>query len=239
MLVDPPRPAAKAMSRTGVAMCFSATASFTAGVALIGIGAVTLPLVPERRQLWFAALPLVFGVHQMLEGLIWNQIEASGEVAVRTPAVELWLLVAWLLLPIWVPLSVRRFEPDARRRRAMTGLAGLGAVTGGYLAIESMVSATTVQVAHHHLEYAIPVHPGWPIAVPYVAATCLALLLSSHRFVVMFGGALLVAMVSTAILDARSFSSVWCFFAAVLSLMVFGHYARLRVRAQHRQGLTA
>ncbi len=218
-------------------MCFSATASFTAGIALTGLGAVTLPLVPQRRQRWFAALPLIFGLQQILEGVIWNQVEAAGHGAVRTPAVELWLLIAWLLLPIWVPLSVRAFEPDPRRQRWMLGLAGVGAVTGGYLAVESMVSTTSVQVAHQHLEYAIPVHPGWPVAIPYIAATCVSLLLSSHRFVMVFGGALLIGMLSTAALEARAFSSVWCFFAAVLSVTLLAHYARLRVRAPDERGL--
>jgi hypothetical protein len=56
------------------------------------------------------------------------------------------------------------------------------------------------------------------------------LLLSSQRFVVAFGGAMLIAMTAAAVLYASGFSSVWCFFAALLSGMLFIHYAGLRAR---------
>jgi hypothetical protein len=183
-------------------VCFSESASLVSGVAITGVGVATLRMVPDRRQLPFAALPLIFGVHQVLEGVVWRQLEQSAHVAVRTPAVELWLLIAWLVLPIWVPLAVRWFEPDAE---------------------------TAVRISGHHLVYTLPVEPGWPLAIPYVAATCLAMILSSHRFVVAFGLALLGSLAVTALMDARALSSVWCFFAALLSVSLFIHYARPRL----------
>lgn len=86
-------------------MCFSATASFTSGVVVGGIGLATLPMVRQRRELAFAALPVVFGVHQLLEGVIWTQLdhEPTG-TAIRSPAVIAWLLIAWTLFPILVPV---------------------------------------------------------------------------------------------------------------------------------------
>lgn len=176
----------------------------------------------------FAAIPLVFGAHQLLEGVIWGQLEDSGQAAVRTPAVEAWLLIAWVLLPVYVPLAVRRFEPDARRRAWMLGLAVVGAATGALLAVESVVAEVSVSASPHHLQYSVAGMRALPVAFPYVAATCGPLLVSSHRFVVRFGLALLAAMAVTAVLDARAFSSVWCFFAALLSTGLFVHYSRLR-----------
>lgn len=215
-------------------VCFSATASYVSGVTIGAIGVATLPLVPERRQRMFAALPLVFAVHQLLEGVIWDQIERSGGNSVRSPAVELWLLIAWLVFPIWVPLSARLFEPDERRRRWMLALAGVGVLIGGYLAVESMLSSTAAVVNGHHLEFAIDHGPGWLLAIPYVAATCLPLLLSSHRFVVAFGAVMTISMAATALLDSRAFSSVWCFFAALLSAGLFVHYLTRRLEARAR-----
>lgn len=211
-------------------MCFSATASFAAGAAIGATGLATLPFVRDRRQITFAALPLVFAFHQMIEGVIWTQLEESGGMAIRTIAVQIWLFVAWLVFPAAMPLLVWRFEDDVRRQRIMLGLAGVGTMIGGYLAIASVLLPVTVQVNQHHLEYAIPVHPGWFLAVPYVAATCLPLLLSSHRFVAVFGAALFVSMGGTWAMDAKEFSSVWCFFAAILSTGLFVHYASLRRR---------
>jgi hypothetical protein len=208
-------------------MCFSATASFAAGITVGGIGLATLRLVPDPRERPFAALPLIFAVHQIIEGVVWTQVEQSGPTSVRTPAVELWLLIAWVLLPVYVPLAVRHFEPDPARRRWMLVLCGVGAAIGTFMAVESVVNQATASVALHHLQYAIPVHPGWPLALPYVAATCLPLVLSSHRFVVVFGVLMTVSMAFTAAADSMAFSSVWCFFAALLSVTLFVHYAKV------------
>jgi hypothetical protein len=214
----------------GAAVCYSADASFTSGVAIGALGLATLPLVSDRRQLLFAGLPVLFCVHQLLEGVIWQQIDAAGGAAVRTPAVEAWLLISWLVLPVLIPLAVRMFEPDERRRRWMLGLAGLGLATGGLLAVESIREATAAIASGHHLDYAVAIAPAWVLGVPYVAATCLPLLVSSHRFVVRFGGALLISLVITLVVDAQAFTSVWCFFAALLSVALFVHYARERFR---------
>jgi hypothetical protein len=207
-------------------MCFSAPASYLSGVALLGVGAMTLPLVRDRRQLLFAALPMGFGVHQVLEGAIWQEVDRSGSAPMQSPAVVAWLLFAWLLLPVWLPMSVRQFEPDPRRRRWMLALAGLGAVIGTYLFASSLVLTDAVGADHNHLRYQLPFHPGWLLAVPYVAATCLPLLIASHRFVNRFGWALVVSMAVTAAVASWAFSSVWCFFAALLSVGLYLHYAR-------------
>ncbi len=220
-------------------MCFSANASFTAGVVVGGIGLATLPMVRQRRELAFAALPVVFGVHQILEGVIWSQLdhEPTG-TAIRSPAVIAWLLIAWTLFPILVPVAVSLFEPDPRRRRMMYSLAALGAAIGVVLLVTSIVKGATVQVDQHHLRYNLSLDPTWVFALPYVAATCLPMLLSSHRFVVVFGIVLTASMALTVALSAWAFTSVWCFFAAILSTGLFLHYFAARGRHQRSVDLT-
>lgn len=205
-------------------MCFDATASFAGGIVVTGLAVTTVRLVRDRRELWFASLPLIFGIHQILEGIIWRQVDQSTELSVRSPAVEAWLFIAWFLLPIWLPLSVRAFEPDQRKRTWMTALAVLGAITGTFLYLSSMAYATDVIVNGHHLEYRLPFHPGWPMGIPYVTATCLPLLLSSRRFVNRFGVAMVLSMGVSVAIAAKEFSSVWCFFAALLSISLLVHY---------------
>jgi hypothetical protein len=217
-------------------MCFSATASFTAAVVVGGVGAATLPLVRDRRELLFAGLPLVFGVHQFLEGVIWQQMDASGDAVVRSPTVIAWLCIAWLILPVWVPISVSLFEADPGRRAWMLRLAALGALIGTYLFVSSFLLSATVTVNQNHLQYQLPLHPGWLLALPYLAATCLPLLLSSRRFVNYFGVGIVVSMSVSAAVAAKQFSSVWCFFAAVLSVGLFVHYVLER---QDRRVLSA
>ena len=170
-------------------MCFDATASISSGLAIGAVGVATMPLVREPRERPFAALVFVFGVHQLLEGMVWLRLDDGHSATIHDPAVAAWLLIAWTLLPVWVPLAVARFEPDAARRRAMHGLAVLGGLVGVGLFVVGWSNSTAVTIDQHHLVYSLGLSP-WIAGVPYVAATCGALLLSSHRFVRRFGGAL-------------------------------------------------
>ena len=52
-------------------MCFSATANFVGSTALGAVGVVTLTKVKHRRELLFASLPLLFAIHQFIEGFVW------------------------------------------------------------------------------------------------------------------------------------------------------------------------
>ncbi len=205
-------------------MCFSATASLTSGAAITTLGALTLPMVREPRERPFAALPLLFGIHQILEGIIWLRLDDGQPTSIHDPVVAVWLFMAWTLLPVGVPLAVSWFEPDPRRRQLMLGLAVVGAVVGVYLLALGAIDSTTVWIDQHHLVYGLPV-VAWVAAIPYVAATCGSMLASSHRFVVIFGAVLAASAALTVMVASVAFTSVWCFFAAVLSLGLFGHYA--------------
>jgi len=52
-------------------MCFSASASFIAGASLFAVGVATLKRARARAELPFAMIPLLFGIQQLTEGVIW------------------------------------------------------------------------------------------------------------------------------------------------------------------------
>ena len=52
-------------------MCFSATANFVGSAVLGAVGVVTLTKVKHRRELLFATLPILFAIHQFIEGFVW------------------------------------------------------------------------------------------------------------------------------------------------------------------------
>lgn len=60
-------------------MCYSATASFASAAVIGAVGAATLTQVRRRREIPFAALPLLFAVHQATEGLVWLGLEGRLE----------------------------------------------------------------------------------------------------------------------------------------------------------------
>jgi hypothetical protein len=206
-------------------MCFSATASLASAGLVGAAGVATLPLVRERRQIPLALLGLGFAGHQLLEGLVWRQLDTTGSTTVRSPAVEAWLLFAWVLLPVWVPVALALVEPDGSRRRAMTVLAGLGTAVAAVLGAASFRWAVPATAVAGHLSYVVPFRPTQPVVIAYVVAACGAPLLSSHVWLRAWGVALTVAMAATAALQARGFASLWCWFAALLTVMIAAHLA--------------
>lgn len=71
---DARRPVPRASRPRGaelLSMCFPATASFTAGVFLLGAGTMTLRMARQPSELLLAAIPLLFAIQPLTEGVIW------------------------------------------------------------------------------------------------------------------------------------------------------------------------
>ena len=64
-------------------MCFSAYASFVAGSALLVVGAVTVVKAQQKRELPYAAIPLLFAVQQLIEGAIWLTFGSMRRCSIR------------------------------------------------------------------------------------------------------------------------------------------------------------
>jgi hypothetical protein len=214
-------------------MCFSATASFVSAGVVGVAGAAALPFVRDRRELPLALLGLGFAAHQLTEGVVWSQLEATGARTIRSPAVAVWLVFAWVLLPVWVPLAMSLVEPDRTRRRIMTAAAVLGGIVAAVLGLVSFTRSVPASVVSGHLSYIVPFTHTGPIVWAYVAATCGPPLLSTHPLLRAWGVALTVAMAATATLQARGFASLWCWFAALLTLVLTGFLASRRHRPVH------
>ena len=52
-------------------MCFSASASFGAGIVLAAIAVASIKQVQHKSQIVFACIPLFFSAQQFTEGLVW------------------------------------------------------------------------------------------------------------------------------------------------------------------------
>src|SRR5271170_1818151 len=114
-------------------MCFSATANFVGSTVLAGVGVVTLTKVKHRRELLFAALPVLFAVHQFIEGFVWLGLDGILSRAVAHDMGAAFMLYAQGLLPFLLPLSVFLFEPTAKSRNRMLPCLLLGLATTLYI----------------------------------------------------------------------------------------------------------
>jgi hypothetical protein len=221
------------MDRTGRGfhdMCFSATASFTAGAALLAIGTATTSHVRRASEIPFALIPGLFGVQQIIEGALWLTFPNHAALAntLLTLAFSFFSHVFW---PIYVPITVLLLEPVQWRRKVLTAIAAAGAGVGLYLLYFLITEPVISEVVGKHISYQSKHFYIVPVMVLYVLATCVSSFVSSCKTIRWFGAATFVALVAAYAIYAFWFISVWCFFAAVLSTIVLWHFRHGEMRA--------
>jgi hypothetical protein len=204
-------------------MCFSATASFMAGALLLGLGSVTIRAATSARERPFAAIPLLFGVQQLIEGGIWLSLQnnMAGPAAWLAFAYSLFSHILW---PAYIPVAVLLLETAGWRRGALGLLVGIGIALGAWLLAAIVGDGITSHAVGPHIEYETGHVFSRSTAAIYGLATVVSLLLSSHLTVRLFGVLALVSGMAASWLYATWFVSVWCYFAALLSVVVLLHF---------------
>ena len=205
-------------------MCFSAQASFVVGVGLLGLGAATVKRARTRRELPYALIPLLFGIQQLLEGMLWLALPNDAPPLLIAGLATLYLLFSNVLWPVYVPVAVLALETVAWRRRVLVAAVSVGAVVSIYLLTILILLPMTPRIVGQHILYDFPNPYEQTTIMLYVIVTCMSLLLSSHRRVVAFGVAAFVSEVAAYAFYSLWLISVWCFFAAVLSAIVLWQF---------------
>jgi len=209
-------------------MCFSATASFSAGTILLGLGTLTLKSARRPRELAFAAIPLLFAIQQLSEGVIWLtfRYEAPQLNAVMTYVYSFFSHVLW---PVYVPVAVLVMEPAEWRKRALLVFVAAGVAVGAYLLYFLVALPIVARPIGQHIEYVSPHFFAGAAMTLYLMSTTFSPILSTHRMVKVFGVLALLSFAAAYFFYATWFISVWCFFAALLSAVVYLHFVLCRV----------
>lgn len=216
-------------------MCFSAEASLTAAAILIpsGIASMYLAYKTDRRYLPLCTLPLLFGLQQLFDGMVWLSGEESDLDALRRYSIA-YMFFAWLAWPIWIPFATYFVEPCRWRSLYL-----VGSIVGG------MLGAT--------LYFPYFAHDGWltvsflPNAVVYSGVelfdfmwrrevtyalymACISLppLLSTKPEVRVFGALVLAAFMLTYTFFSFAYISVFCLFGGMVSLYLLLMIWRVR-----------
>ncbi len=207
-------------------MCFSATANFVGSGALAAIGIVTLTKVKHRRELLFAALPTLFGIHQFVEGFVWLGLDGILSPAVTHNMGAAYMLYAQGLLPFLLPLSVLLFEPNAKSRRRMLPFLALGGATALYILWALIAYPLELYVKGNSIVYINQATNNTAVAVLYVVATCGSLFFSKVRAMIVFGAANLAILLVVMEVKRYAFTSLWCAYAAIASLIILVYFWR-------------
>ncbi len=205
-------------------VCFSPQADVGGGVLICAIGIDAVRHIRQRREfIALAWIPVLLGAHQFIEALVWLWLQGHVPRGIGHVALWAYLLIAFVVLPVFIPLAVIAVEPTRRRKQMMAPFALLGAAVAVTLLAAMVRGPVGVRLAPYHLSYSIRVADGLLIIALYVMAVCGPLLVSGYRNVALFGLVNLVAVIVIARLTIAGFASVWCGWAALSSAAITLH----------------
>jgi hypothetical protein len=205
-------------------MCFSATVNFVGSGVLGAVGVVTLTKVKHRRELLFAALPTLFAIHQFIEGFVWLGLDGILSPAVAHAMGAAFMLYAQGLLPFLLPLSVVLFEPTRKSRRRMLPFVVLGGATTLYILWALTAYPLELYIRGNSIVYINQATNNTLVAFLYVVATCGTLFFSKIKMMVVFGAANLAILLIVMEVKRYAFTSLWCAYAAVASVIILGYF---------------
>lgn len=206
-------------------MCFSATGSFAVSGALAGLGAASIARNQSPSQRLFAATPLVFAAQQATEGAVWLTLGSASHETLHQVAIYAYLACALVVWPTWLPLSLRLAEREPNRRRPLTAIAVMGALFSACALYVLAHGRPTALMAGHSLRYEFGGDGAFPLPLLYFLAYALPvvvpLFVSSVSLARTIGTLLIVSLGATVLIQRHALTSVWCFFAAILSGVIW------------------
>jgi hypothetical protein len=205
-------------------MCFSPTGDLVGGVAVVSIGVDACRHLQRRFEyVAIAALPIALGLHQIDETFVWWWLQGHVSRGVGEVAMWIYLVFALVALPTAVPLMVYFFTPRTARRWRVVPFVVVGVVVSAILLEAMLAGHPTARLGTYHLAYTIGLRHGIIIIGSYIVATCGPMLASSFRPMRWFGVANVIAVIVLALLCASGFTSLWCFYAAVVGAAIALH----------------
>lgn len=202
-------------------MCFSAVGSFAVAGVLTGAGAVSLAQTHSSPLRMFAAAPLLFGAQQAAEGIVWLTLPGGARTTMHATAVMAFLGFALVVWPWYVPFSLRLMERDSVRRRALAALSLVGVTVSAVAAVLLARYQPVASIVGHSIRYSYGLRGDAALEllllVAYVVPTVLPFFVSTTRLARTIGLTLAASLVVTVLVEYSALTSVWCFFAAILS----------------------
>jgi len=209
-------------------MCFSAPVSFATTALLLPAGFYGLRVASQNnpRYLPLATIPIAFGVQQACEGLVWVGMEITSSTQVYLGAFGFLGFAYWFWL-FWAPWSVAICEinPSVRRVGWSLGFLGFGYGALLYLPMVFQPDWLAVQVVHHSIEYQTRlIFDPWLSQevdrLVYALIILIPFALASNPALKGLGATIALSAIASHWLLHQVFVSVWCFFAAILSLLI-------------------
>ena len=204
-------------------MCFSAGASFAGGAVISTIGVAAQAQVSKPAQRLFAVMPFFFGFQQFAEGVLWVTLGSARYPVLQDVVTYIFLVTALVIWPFMVPLSVRVMEEIKIRKRILTGILITGCLLSCFYAFCLIYYDIFPRINGFHVEYIYNV-PQIFMSIAflfYLITTITPFFISSVKRMWVFGILIATSCIVTGIFFSMYLTSVWCFFAAIISIIIY------------------
>ncbi len=204
-------------------MCFSASASFISSIVLFVIGILVLKANNRKRYKLFSIIPILFAIQQLSEGFVWLSIQNPSISFLHGISTNTFLLFAILIWPVFIPFSMMKAEKHKSRYKILKGLTALGVIWTLYVAVGMLTFQSTSAAVEGHIYYSIEIFSYFTAlhVLLYFLLTIVPFFVTHIRPLWALGGLMSIAAFVSYLTWGRFFISVWCFFAAAVSIFIY------------------
>jgi hypothetical protein len=215
-------------------MCFSAEASFIAGTALSVVGVVAIKKTVNPSQIAFASIPLIFAIQQFSEGFLWLALLSPTYAFLQKITTYTFLTFAQVVWPTWVSFSILLLERDNKRKRMLYAILSIGVLVSLCLTYRLLTQTISSRIGDHHIiyDFGTPMRAIKYFSIFYFISTVVPPFVSGIKKMWYLGFIILASYLATEIFFKKAVISVWCFFAAVISIAVLSiivHIGKKRI----------
>jgi hypothetical protein len=204
-------------------MCFSAGASFASGVVISAIGVTAIKEVHKPSQKVFAIIPLLFGIQQLSEGFLWLTLSGTDFILVRKISTYVFLITAQMIWSIVIPLSMMLMEENPQRKKILKVMLGIGISLSLYYSVYLFFFKVASQIMDCHILYTTesPQSLALPTFILYLTITIGPFFVSGIKRMHLLGVFMALSCLVATVFYKLYLTSVWCFFAAVMSIFIY------------------
>ena len=209
-------------------MCFSAEASFGASAIILTIGIVSIRKSSTVPQKILSCLPLIFSLQQFAEGILWLSLSHPSLSHWDKIATYAFLIFAQVVWPIFMPFSVMLLETEINIKKRLSVFLVLGIIVSFYLSYCLIFYKVQASISCSHIRYDVyyPIHLK-NSGIIYLIAAVIPPIMSSIKRLRLLGVIIFLSYAVTKIFYEYYFISVWCFFAAIVSIVVLSAIIKL------------
>jgi hypothetical protein len=167
---------------------------------------------------------LFFGIQQAFEGFVWLGIDSNQINIINTSAL-CFLFFSHFFWLFWLPFTAYSVEKNLFLKKILGAFSFVGLVFGACLYYPLLIhsSLLQIQVIDNSIYYKtkfffedfVPPNFSW---MAYILIILIPLFISSNRSFNFLGGLVFMAAIFSYVVFSYAFISVWCFFAAIVSI---------------------